>query len=226
MRGLPATGLWGGGAPAAGRPTAHREHGRGGLCSGGLSVWEEARAPQGGCRGLGRLREALACGGIGRKGRLPDGAHWQGRQALRLARRWPMRDLYRQGATTGRPTSMPRYDDRRDLRAQGTGDGPRDNSERVITTQHGRRAFLGDGRERGPVARGSRQWETGPARMPRWRGGLRTAHGAAKPAERLARRRRSRARPSSVSAGQHYFDCTFLQKIELCDKNGRYESCR
>jgi hypothetical protein len=35
--------------------------------------------------GLGRLREASACGGIGRKGRLPDGAHWQGRQALRLA---------------------------------------------------------------------------------------------------------------------------------------------
>jgi hypothetical protein len=53
-RGLPATGLWprmGGGAPAAGRSATRREHGRGELCSGGLPVWEEARAAQGGCRG-------------------------------------------------------------------------------------------------------------------------------------------------------------------------------
>jgi hypothetical protein len=36
---------------------------------------------------------------------------------------------------------------------------------------------------------------------------------AAKPAERPARRRRSGARPSSISAGQRDFDCVFLQKV-------------
>jgi hypothetical protein len=29
-----------------------------------------------------------------------------------------------------------------------------------------------------------------------------------------------------LSAGQPYFDCAFLQKFELCDKNARYRSCR
>jgi hypothetical protein len=46
-RGSPTVDLWprmGGGEPAAGRPAAHREHGRGGLCSGELPAWDEPRA--------------------------------------------------------------------------------------------------------------------------------------------------------------------------------------
>jgi hypothetical protein len=66
----------------------------------------------------------------------------------------------------------------------------------------------------------------GPTRTPRWCGALRAARGAAKPAGRPARRRRSRARPTRFSAGQPYFDYVFLQKFELRDKNGTYESCR
>jgi hypothetical protein len=52
-RGSPAVDLWprmGGGASVAGRPAAHREHGRCELCSGGPLVWEEARAAPVGCR--------------------------------------------------------------------------------------------------------------------------------------------------------------------------------
>jgi hypothetical protein len=45
------------------------------------------------------------------------------------------------------------------------------------------------------------------------------------PVECLARRRRSRVRPGCFSAGQPSVDRDFLQKIELCDKNGRYKSC-
>jgi hypothetical protein len=73
-RGLLATGLWprmGGGAPAVGRQAARREHGRGELYSGGLPVWEEARWHREVVGGLGRLREASACGGVGRKGLAP-----------------------------------------------------------------------------------------------------------------------------------------------------------
>jgi hypothetical protein len=44
------------------------------------------------------------------------------------------------------------------------------------------------------------------------------ARGTAKPAGRPARCRRSRARPTRFAAGQPYFDCVFLQKIELCEK--------
>jgi hypothetical protein len=68
-RGLPTTGLWpqvGRGAPAAGRPVAHRERGRGEPYSGGLSVWEEAQVAQGGCRGRVELRGG---GGLRRNGR-------------------------------------------------------------------------------------------------------------------------------------------------------------
>jgi hypothetical protein len=68
-RGLPTTGLWpqvGRGAPAAGRPAAHRERGRGEPYSGGLSVWEEAQVAQGGCRGRVELRGG---GGLRRNGR-------------------------------------------------------------------------------------------------------------------------------------------------------------
>jgi hypothetical protein len=68
--------------------------------------------------------------------------------------------------------------------------------------------------------------ETGPAQTPRRHSGLRAARGAAKPTGRPTRRRCSRARPSCISAGQRDFDRTFLQNIELCDKNGRYKSCR
>jgi hypothetical protein len=79
-RGSPAVDLWpkiGGGAPAAGWAAVCKEHDRGELCSSGLPAWEEtraARATQVGSRGL---REALACSGVGRKGLLPGGAHWQ-----------------------------------------------------------------------------------------------------------------------------------------------------
>jgi hypothetical protein len=78
-RGLPATGLWlrmGEGASASGRSAARRKHGRGELCSGGLPVWEEARAAQGGCRG--------ACGAVRR---LVGGCK-AGRQELAMGRPW------------------------------------------------------------------------------------------------------------------------------------------
>jgi hypothetical protein len=47
-----------------------------------------------------------------------------------------------------------------------------------------------------------------------------------KPVGHLAHRQHSRARPGCFSVGQPSVDRDFLQKIELCDKNGRYESCR
>jgi hypothetical protein len=77
-----------------------------------------------------------------------------------------------------------------------------------------------------PVALTSRRWGTSPHGHRGRRGTLRAAHGAAKPAGSPARRRRSRVQPSCFSASQRYFDCTYLQQIELCDKNVRYESCR
>jgi hypothetical protein len=79
-RSLPTTGLWpriGGGAPAAGQPAARREHGRGGLCSGGPPVCEEARVALGRCRGRVELREG---GGLRRNG-LEVGAPRWGAQA-------------------------------------------------------------------------------------------------------------------------------------------------
>jgi hypothetical protein len=66
----------------------------------------------------------------------------------------------------------------------------------------------------------------GPARTPRRHGGRRAAPGAVRPADCPAHRRRSRARLIRFSAGQPYFDCVFLQKFELCNKNWIYESCR
>jgi hypothetical protein len=71
--------LWprmGGGAPTAGRSAVRREHGRGELCFGGLPVWEEARAAQGGCRG--------SCGAVRR---LVGGCKAR-RQALAVGRPW------------------------------------------------------------------------------------------------------------------------------------------
>jgi hypothetical protein len=67
----------GGGALAAGRAVARREHGRGELCSGGLPAWEETRAAQAALAGSRGLWEASVCGGVGRKGLLPGGTHWQ-----------------------------------------------------------------------------------------------------------------------------------------------------
>jgi hypothetical protein len=64
----------------------------------------------------------------------------------------------------------------------------------------------------------------GPTRTPRRRSALRAAQPVT--AGRPARQRRSRARPGCFATGQLSFDRDFLQNIELCDKNGRYESCR
>jgi hypothetical protein len=66
----------------------------------------------------------------------------------------------------------------------------------------------------------------GPARTLRRRGGWRAVGDAVRPAERPACWRCSRARLIRFSAGQPYFDCVFLLKFQLCDKNGRYESFR
>jgi hypothetical protein len=82
-RGSPAVDLWpkmGGGALAAGRAVARREHGRGELYSGGLPAWEETRAAQAALAGSRGLREASVCSGVGWKGLLPGGAHWQDRR--------------------------------------------------------------------------------------------------------------------------------------------------
>jgi hypothetical protein len=65
-----------------------------------------------------------------------------------------------------------------------------------------------------------------PAWTQRRCGSLSTVHAA-------ARTGRAPGAPAALwsaaelfSAGQRDFDCVFLQKVELCDKNGRYESCR
>jgi hypothetical protein len=105
-RGLLTTGLWplvGGGAPAAGRLAAHREHGRGGLCSGELPAWDELRVARWVPVGLGRLWIGVGLRRYWPEGAAPRQRALAGRQALRLARCWPMRGLYRQGAAMGRP---------------------------------------------------------------------------------------------------------------------------
>jgi hypothetical protein len=105
-RGLPTVDLWprmGGGAPAAGRPAVHREHGRGRLCSGELPAWDEPSATQGGCRG-----SRAAAKRVGLRRYWPEGAapRWGAQQCrwheLRRVRgaRWAV--FYRQGAATGR----------------------------------------------------------------------------------------------------------------------------
>jgi hypothetical protein len=82
-------------------------------------------------------------------------------------------------------------------------------------------AFPGDRREGEPAARASRRW--GLARTDAE--AERAARGARMPGRSPALWRRSRARLIYFSTGQPYFDCVFLQKFEVCDKNGRYESC-
>jgi hypothetical protein len=121
---------------------------------------------------------------------------------------------------------MPRYGGHLALRAHETGDGPLDISERVRRDTKMRLVFEGWQARRGPTALTSRQRGASPRGCRGRRSSLSAAHGEATPAERPAHRRRSGARPSSISAGQRDSDCVFLQKVELCDKNGRYESCR
>jgi hypothetical protein len=82
--------------------------------------------------------------------------------------------------------------------------------------------FPGDRREGEPAARASRRWSL--ARTDE--AAERAARGAGTAGRSLALWRHSRARLFHFSAGQPYFDCVFLQKFELCDKNDRYESCR
>jgi hypothetical protein len=68
-----------------------------------------------------------------------------------------------------------------------------------------------EGRRGGePAALTSRWWGTSPHGRRGRRGTLRAVRGAAKPAGRPARRRRSRARPSCFSARQRYFDRMYL----------------
>jgi hypothetical protein len=76
---------------------------------------------------------------------------------------------------------------------------------------------------RGPAARASRRW--GLARTDT-ETAEHAACGAGTSGRAPARWRRSRARSCCVPAGQRDCDCMFLQKFELCDKNGRYKSCR
>jgi hypothetical protein len=128
--------------------------------------------------------------------------------------------------SNGTPASMPRYDGHLALRAHETGDFPLDISERVRRGTKMRLAFQGWQARRGPMALTSRWWGASPHGRRGGRGSRSVAHGAAKPAKRPAHWRRSGARPSSISAGQRDFDSVFLQKVEVSDKNGRYESCR
>jgi hypothetical protein len=111
--------------------------------------------------------------------------------------------------------SMPWYGERRWLAcAQWTCDGPQDNTSGDYDAVRGRNGAARVPRRqarRGPAALASRWWEPGP-------------HG--RQGRRGALRRRSRARPSCFSTGQPSVDRDSLQKVELCDKNGRYKSCR
>jgi hypothetical protein len=104
-RGLPTVDLWsrmGGGAPAAGRPAAHREHGHDGLCSGELPAWDEPRATQGGCRGSRATAKRVGLRRYWSERRLLGGARRQcHRHELRRARGARRAVFYRQGAATG-----------------------------------------------------------------------------------------------------------------------------
>jgi hypothetical protein len=173
------------------------------FCSGAMDDTSRASMTRGG--GVGWVK-SLGCYGKGwpaansrRKGD-PRWAHWQDcRHELWPARCWPMRGLYRQGAATGRPASMPRYGDHLDLRVHKTGDGPLGARRRYGAARAPTRrlAFPGDRREGEPAARASRQW-----------GMSRTdaevvecvARSAGTPGRAPARWRRSRARPGCFSS--------------------------
>jgi hypothetical protein len=138
---------------------------------------------------------------------------------------WPLWVLYSPDLATRYLASIPWYGDRRrpacagaqakDPRAKRGGGTIQYEDAAHVSRRSARRGTSSPDLE----AVGNK-----PARMPRQ---VRLpVRGAAKPAERPARRRHSGARLSSISAGQCDFDCVFLQKVELCDKNGRYESCR
>jgi hypothetical protein len=132
--------------------------------------------------------------------------------------------LYRQ-ARRWDAASMPRYDDHHALRAHETGYGPVVTSERYDAVQDAACVPRTTG-AKGTTTLTSRRWEASPHGR---RGGTApSARRAAQPApaERPVHRLRSGARPSCFSADQRDFDCVFLQKVELCDKNDRYESCR
>jgi hypothetical protein len=124
---------------------------------------------------------------------------------------------------------------------------PTTKGRAALTPQHGadlgRRAEQGVGRRtagqyvaavrrdsrskatarRGLTTRASREWEV--RHHARRGNGARSAR-CRTPGSSPALWRRSRARPCCFPAGQRDFDCVFLQKVELCDKNSRYESCR
>jgi hypothetical protein len=73
------------------------------------------------------------------------------------------------------------------------------------------------------MARASRRWDLARTDA---KAAERAARGAGAPGRAPAHWRRSRARLCCVPAGQPSVDRDFLQKVELCDKNGRYKSCR
>jgi hypothetical protein len=89
-RGLPTTGLWprmGGGAPAAGRPAARREHGRDGSAPADPRSGKKHGRHREVVGTVWSCEEVVDCGKTGqRRGRL-GGAHRQDRQhVLRRAR--------------------------------------------------------------------------------------------------------------------------------------------
>jgi hypothetical protein len=210
-RGLPTTGLWpqvGGGAPTAGRPAAHRERGHGEPCSGGLSVWEEARVAQGGCRGRVELRGG---GGLRRNGRRSGTS--VGRTGRAAGVCCGLRGAGRCATFIGRAQ-------RRDARLQcrGTTAILTCVRKRLATDRwalsggmarhalpHGGLAFPGDGREGEPAARASRRW--GLTRTDA-KAAERAARGAGTPGRLSALWQRTRARPIRFLAGQYYFDHT------------------
>jgi hypothetical protein len=178
--------------------------------------------------GLGRLREVSACGGIGHgRGGSPTA------RTGRAGRRCGLRGDGRCAAFIGR---VQRQDARLQCHGTATDIGLRAQGRRRRTpgqstaaVQCGTKMWHAslEGRRGGePTALTSRRWGTSLHRRRGKRGSLCAARGTTKPAGRPARRQRFRARPSSISAGQRDFDCTVLQKVELCDKNARYESCR
>jgi hypothetical protein len=190
----------GGGAPAAGRSAARREHGRGELCSGGLLVWEEARAAQGGCRGpCGAVRRLIGGGKAGRQ-ELAMGRPWRTvTTSLRSAPRATfiadcLLDLLvevraRRYSAVRRPA----------LACVRAGDGRQTagHSGRASTARYWIAAHV-------PI-RPTRRGTGGPdleavGNEPAWtpRQARHPAHGTAIPAERPARRRRSRARRAAI----------------------------
>jgi hypothetical protein len=111
------------------------------------------------------------------------------------------------------PALTPQYGDQPWLACAGNRRRTAGQLGTASTAQHGRHAFLGDGRERGAAARGSRRWDRACTDA---KAAQSSARGAGRAGRAPVRRRRSRAQPSCISAGQPSVDRDFFPKKLNC----------